>query len=272
MNDRVCVDLANNVVSLRLARAEKLNAIDAPLIQGLLDAFETIRGMSDVRAVVVSGEGRAFCAGLDTERLRAALAGRDFAHVERSWGAANIYQHLTLLWRALPVPVIAAVHGVAFGGGLQLMLGADIRYVRPDTRLSFMELAWGIVPDMAGFLFMRDLPRRDLAAELTYTGRVFDGEEALAAGFATRLFDDPHAAALATAREIAARNPNAVRAAKRIFSIADAELQERILRAEVMEQTQLTGSPNQLEAVAAKLAGRPAAYRPAEERDGGSSP
>lgn len=241
-------------------RPEKLNAIDASIVQGLLDAADAVAEQSDVRAVVLSGEGRAFCAGLDLERLHAEKPLDDFAHVTLRDGAANIYQHVALRWRSVPVPVIAAVHGVAVGAGLQLMLGTDIRYVTADAKLGFLELSWGIIPDMAGFVFMRSAPRPDLAAELTYTGRLFDGHEAFAAGFATRILEDPYAAALATAREIASRNPDAVRAAKRMFRISPMEPDASVLRAEAREQAAISRTPNQREAVAAKRERRPAAF------------
>ena len=114
----------------------------------------------------------------------------------------------------------AAIHGVALGGGFQIALGADIRYVAPDARLAIMEIKWGIVPDMAGIALMRELARSDVIRELAMTGRSFSGTEALAYGFATSLHADPLAAARSTAKEIAARNPDAVRAIKRLLNTA----------------------------------------------------
>ena len=157
--------------------------------------------------------------------------------------------------------MIAAVHGVAFGGGLQIMLGADIRYVAPDTKLSVMEIKWGLVPDMAGILLMRELAAADVIRELTYTGRVFSGEEAAGLGFATRVEADPHGAALDTARAIAKRSPDAIRGAKRLLTIADEALARHILQRESIEQKALVGSPNQVEAVSANVAGRAPVFR-----------
>jgi enoyl-CoA hydratase/carnithine racemase len=210
--------------------------------------------------VVLSGEGRAFCAGLDVERVAAVAGGSSllpFADLaERTHGIRNWAQHIVWLWRELPVPVIAAVHGVAFGGGFQLALGADLRYVAPGTLLSIMETKWGLVPDMAGTQLMRHLAREDVVRELAYTARIFSADEALAYGFATRLVEDPRAAAMATARDIAARSPDAVRAAKRLLNHAVACEARAGLVAETKEQQRLIGTPNQIEAVRANLESR----------------
>jgi enoyl-CoA hydratase/carnithine racemase len=153
----------------------------------------------------------------------------------------------------LPVPVIAAVHGVAFGGGFQLALGADLRYVAPGTQFCALETKWGLVPDMAGTQLMRHLAREDVVRELTYTARIFSAEEALAYGFATRLATDPLAAALSTAREIACRSPDAIRAAKRLMNVAARCDADAGLLAETAEQRALLGTANQVEAVRANL-------------------
>jgi enoyl-CoA hydratase/carnithine racemase len=179
---------------------------------------------------------------------------------ERTHGVANWAQHIVWLWRELPVPVIAAVHGVAFGGGFQLTLGADMRYVAPDTRLSVMEVKWGLVPDMAGTQLMRHLAREDIVRELTYTGRIFSAQEALAYGFATRIVENPRAAAVAVAREIAEKSPDAIRAAKRLLNLAPVSDPRSGLLAEAAEQQALLGSRNQVEAVQANLEQRPAKF------------
>src|SRR5277367_3881642 len=176
--------------------------------------------------------------------------------VTRTHGIANAPQQAALACRDIPVPVIAAIHGVALGGGFQIALGADIRYVAPDARLSIMEIKWGLVPDMAGVALMRELARSDVIRELSLTGRVFSGAEALTYGFATSLHADPLAAARATAKEIAARSPDAVRALKRLLNMASDADTAAILLAESKEQAALIGSPNQVEAVRAGVEGR----------------
>ncbi len=179
---------------------------------------------------------------------------------KRTHGIANTWQQAAYVWRTLPVPVIAAIHGVAFGGGFQIALGADIRYVAADARLAIMEIKWGIVPDMGGIALMRKLARSDVIRELAMTGRIFSGADALTYGFATSLHADPLAAARSTAKEIAARNPDAVRAIKRLLNSASDNDAAAILLAESKEQAALIGSPNQIEAARAGIEGRPGRF------------
>ncbi|WP_198087288.1 crotonase/enoyl-CoA hydratase family protein [Variovorax sp. E3] len=253
---------ADGVVELQLSRADKMNALDPAMFEALIAAGEALRDDKAVRAVVIAGRGKAFCAGLDMasfERMEqgaAGVLGEGAAGTDlltRTHGMSNAAQQVAMVWREVPVPVIAAVHGVAFGGGLQVALGADIRIVAPDTRLSVMEIKWGLVPDMAGMVLMRELARADVVRELTFTGRIFSGEEAAQIGFATRLSADPLAEALQMAHEIAGKSPDAIRAGKRLLnasaSLGDAEL----LMAESVEQMALIGSPNQVEAVKANI-------------------
>jgi enoyl-CoA hydratase/carnithine racemase len=257
MQDRVRMTIAGGVADVRLNRPEKMNALDPPMFSALAETGARLKDDPSVRAVVLSGEGDAFCAGLDMERMMAAAEGSSILPsvdlTKRTHGVANFAQHIVWIWRELPMPVIAAVHGVAVGGGFQLALGADLRYVAPDTRLAVIETKWGLVPDMAGTQLMRHLAREDVVRELTYTARIFSGEEALDFGFATRLFDDPRAAALATARKIAERSPDAIRAAKRLLNRAVACDAYVGLAAETDEQRDLLGKPNHVEAVRANL-------------------
>ncbi|WP_398493892.1 crotonase/enoyl-CoA hydratase family protein [Variovorax sp.] len=253
----------DGVVELQLDRADKMNALDPAMFDALIAAGEALRADATVRAVVIAGRGKAFCAGLDMasfQRMEQGAAGEVLGQsaggaglVARTHGLANAAQQVAMVWREVPVPVIAAVHGVAFGGGLQVALGADIRIVAPDTRLSVMEIKWGLVPDMGGMVLMRELARSDVVRELTYTGRVFSGEEALQLGFATRLAADPLAEALAMAHEIAAKSPDAIRAGKRLLNASLAHSAAELLIAESVEQQALIGSPNQVEAVRANI-------------------
>ena len=158
----------------------------------------------------------------------------------------------------------AAVHGVAYGGGYQLQLSADLRFVARDARLSVFEIRWGLVPDIAGMALLRGLVRDDVARDLTYSGRIFSGEEALAMGLATRVCDDPRAEALEYARDVAAKNPHAVRAAKRLLNLMQDGDQQEILLEESREQGALIGSPNQVEAVMANMQKRAADLAEAE--------
>ena len=258
MNDRVTLTIDQGVADVRLVRADKMNALDEAMFDALIETGTRLKTERGVRAVVISGEGRAFCAGLDMGNFqRTADAGREVRPegrlIARTNGIANRPQYAAWVWREVPVPVIAAVHGVAFGGGFQVMLGADIRYAAPDTRFSVMEVKWGLVPDMAGTILMRSLVRDDVLRELTYTGRIFDAPEAERLGLVTRVIADPREAALAAAREIAGKNPDAIRAAKRMFNTLPLATDADGLMTESREQTALGGSPNQIEAVMAQL-------------------
>lgn len=266
IGDRIRLRIDDHgVADVRLWRADKMNALDAAMFHALIETGERLAATGSVRAVVLSGEGRAFCAGLDTSRFGqmasgsgsggggpvAGTVGKDITF--RTHGLANAAQQAAMVWTQVPVPVIAAVHGVAFGGGLQVALGADMRYVTPDARLCVMEIKWGLVPDMGGALLMRTLMRGDVIRELTYTGRIVEGTEAVTLGLATRVCADPYAAASEVAREMAYRNPHALRAAKRLLTVADQGDPAAVLLAESVEQARLIGSANQREAVRANL-------------------
>lgn len=257
MTDRVRLTIDDGVADVRLNRPDKMNALDPDMFRAIADAGARLKEDPCIRAVVLSGEGRAFCAGLDLARMIAAAKGDSilpFADLgKRTHGIANWAQHLVWLWRDLPVPVIAAVHGVAFGGGFQLALGADLRYAAPGTMFAVIETKWGLVPDMAGTQLMRHLAREDVVRELTFTGRTFSAEEALDFGFVTTIFADPLVAALSRAREIASRSPDAIRAAKRLLNLAATCDAATGLAAETAEQKALLGKPNHIEAVRANL-------------------
>jgi enoyl-CoA hydratase/carnithine racemase len=253
---RVTMTVEDGVADVRLARAEKLNALDAAMFADIAATIDRIGAMTDVRAVVLSGEGRGFCAGLDMAAM--AGGGSGLLTAERTHGPANLVQHVAWGWRALPQPVIAALHGVALGGGLQIASGADIRIAHPETRLSVRELHWGIVPDMAGFALWRGTVRDDHLREAIYTAREFAAVEAERLAFVTRLADDPLAEALALARTIAGRSPAAIRAAKRLAGAeGDAAT---LLMAETEEQQRLLGTPEQIEQVRANMEKRPARF------------
>lgn len=264
---RVTVD-ASGVAEVAMVRTDKMNALDAAMFRSLMGAIDRLQADPAVRVVVLHGEGRAFCSGLDKSRFgemagggRSSTQGTLGDLVPRTRGIANGAQSVAWGWRELPVPVIAAVHGVAFGGGLQVALGADIRIVGPDVRLSVLEIQWGLVPDMAGIVLLTELCRADVVRDLTFSGRIVGGEEAVRIGLATRLADDPLAAARELAREIAGRNPDAIRAGKRLLNGASPVDAKAVLLAESHEQQRLIGSPNQVEAVRAGLEQRPPVFR-----------
>ena len=261
MTDRVTLRVEDHVADVRLARPDKMNALDAAMFRALIETGRKLATEPGVRAVVLSGEGRAFCAGLDFtsfmgmtgggERQGPGLLDRDGA------SPANHAQLAAWVWQELPMPVIAAVHGVAYGGGLQIALGADIRIVAPDAKLSVMEIKWGLVPDMSGTQTLRHLVRLDVAKELTWSGRVFSGTEAVALGLATRASERPLDDALGLAREIATKPPAAIRAGKKLLNASVTASVEDGLALEARLQTTLIGKPEQVEAVKANLEKRP---------------
>jgi enoyl-CoA hydratase/carnithine racemase len=254
MSERVTTSIDHGVADIRLARPEKRNALDRAMIAAIIAAGEAVAADDSIRAVVMSGEGKGFCAGLDLAlfaTMATANALPDAADSLRSDAARAVR-----VWIDLAVPVIAAVHGVAVGGGLQLALGADIRIVAPDAQLGALEVQWGIVPDMGGTQLLPPLIGPDRAKDLIFTGRVVDGEEAFRIGLATRLSDDPRADAFALAHEVAAKNPDAIRVAKRLVDRSWATSLDDGLRAERDLTDGLIGSANQIAAVEANFASR----------------
>jgi enoyl-CoA hydratase/carnithine racemase len=262
---QVTVQLAGGVADVRLARPEKRNAINRGMLVELLAIAERLKSDPSVRAVVLSGEGRDFCAGLDFAEFQAMREGRHASvndeAVQSGDGPAHaVGQRSAFVWTELPVPVIAAVTGNALGGGLQLALGADIRIVAPDAVLSALEVRWGLVPDGTGSQLLPELVGRDVAKELTFTGRMVSGTEAVQLGLATRVAPDPRKAAFDLARSIADRSPDAIRAAKRLLNLPGRVDLETGFAAELQEIKALFGTPNQVEAVTAQFEKRQARY------------
>jgi enoyl-CoA hydratase/carnithine racemase len=260
MTDLVTIDIQGGVADVRLNRVDKYNALSPDMFKAIIEAGESLADNRAVRAVVLSGNGRGFCAGLDMGSFQGMASGGGGGGtgnlLNRDERPENHAQRPAYVWKRLPMPVIAAIHGVAFGGGLQVALGADIRFATPDAKLSVMEIKWGLVPDMSLTQTLRDLVPLDVAKELTFTGRILSGAEAKALGLVTRVTDDPLAAAQALAEEIAGKSPDAIRAAKQLLEEswrADArtglELESRL-------QTALIGSKNQVEAVMANFENR----------------
>ncbi|MDJ0979224.1 MAG: crotonase/enoyl-CoA hydratase family protein [Erythrobacter sp.] len=253
-NERVTIELEDTgVAQVRLTRGDKMNALDPGMFEAIIEAGDVLASTKGVRVVVLSGEGKAFCAGLDTASFGRTPDANEPELTERVYGNTNKFQQVAMTWRKLAVPVIAAVHGVCFGGGLQIASGADFRVVHPATRMSIMEMKWGLVPDMGGYALWRGLVRDDVLRELVYTNREFTGAEALTIGFATFNDPDPLARATAIARDIANRNPQAVRAAKRLQAGMFDRDTDAILLEESIEQHAILRSPNQIEAVMAAM-------------------
>jgi enoyl-CoA hydratase/carnithine racemase len=260
-NDRVLLSVEDGVARVRLNRGDKRNGLDRAMFEALVATGETVAADRGVRAVVLSGEGPAFCAGLDWKSFLGdgegskALLARDVAR-----SPANVAQRACWVWTEVPVPVIAAVHGAALGGGLQLALACDMRLVAPDAMLSVMEIRYGLVPDMTASQTLLRLVRPDVAKELMFTGVVVSGEEAARIGLATRVCADPLAEATKLARTIAAQSPDAIRAGKKLCDRAPGMSIANALMLETELQLGLLGSPNQMAAVQAVMTNRPARF------------
>ena len=258
MSDRVTIEIEGGVADVKLNRPDKLNAVDTAMFHALVEAGESIKADPSVRAVVLSGAGRGFCAGLDLDSFQK-MAGAtsddsvgDISDIGRRDGRiTNIGQQACYVWTEMPAAVIAAVHGAAVGAGIQLALATDIRIVAPDAKLSVLEIRWGLVPDMTGTQMLPRLVGLDVAKELAFTGRMVSGTEAVELGLATRVADDPHAAAIELAKEIAGKNPFAIKGVKALLNMAGQAPLEDAFKTEERTMASLIGSPNNVEAVTA---------------------
>ncbi len=255
MANRVTVDIDDHIARVTLNRPDKHNAVDHAMFEAIVEAGEALAANRAVRAVILSGSGEHFCAGIDVSIFTAADARRpDPGDMQpRAGSNANLYQSAAMIWRQLPVPVIAAVQGVAFGAGLQIALGADLRLATANSRWSIMEIKWGIVPDMGITVTARHLIAPDRLKRLAYTGQIIEGTEACQLGLATELHNDPLEAATSLATDIAGRSPDAIRALKALLNESWYDSIDGALRREAVLQGQLIGSQNQIEAVMANL-------------------
>lgn len=258
MSDRVTMTVSNGIADVRLNRPDKRNALDPDMFLALVSTGEALKSRDDVRVVVLSGEGSSFCAGLDLASM-GALAGdsgspsaSDAPSIMGTGGRiTHLAQQSAWVWQEVPMPVIAALHGHALGGGIQIAMGADIRIAHPTTKFSVRETFWGLIPDMAGTLTITRHVRPDVAKELVFTARIFEGVEAHALGLVTSLSDDPLASAMALARDICAVSPDAVRGAKELINSRVNEDAAQQFADERTVIQSLIGQRNQIESVAA---------------------
>ena len=274
-SDLVTIDIQNGIADVRLNREEKYNALSQDMFDAIIEAGQALASADDVSAVVLSGNGRGFCAGLDMASFASMSDGPRkpksdtdslLAKDERP---ENRAQRPAMIWKQLPMPVISSLHGVVFGGGCQIALGTDIRIAAPDIKMSIMEIKWGLVPDMSITQTLRDIMPMDVAKELTFTGRILNGEQAKEVGLVTRVANDPLAAAMELAEEIAGKNPDAVRAGKALYEQAWHADARTGLELEAALQAQLIGTANQIEAVKANFEKRAPAFQPATRTEQG---
>jgi len=260
MTELVTVEIKDHIADVRLNRADKMNALSIPMFEAITRVGKELAQNKDIRAIVLSGEGRGFCAGLDLANFTDADFSADPFGPGRGGFYPNFFQLPGYVWKKMPVPVICALHGVAYGGGFQIAMGADIRIAHPSTKLSVMEIKWGLIPDMSTSQTLRDLVRVDVAKELTFTGRVVESEEALNLGLVTSISDTPREAALEMATAIAKRNPNAITYGKYLFDSTWHGDEYEGLKAEERLQAKVMKSANQIEAVMSEMEGRAANY------------
>ena len=258
IHDRIELNIENHIAHVVLSRADKMNAFDIAMLEAIPMVGEKIRENKSIRAVVLSGAGDNFCAGLDKDNFTGMLDNKkilldkdnpQLVLAKRTHGIANVVQHAVWMWRELPVPVLVAIDGIAVGGGLQIALGGDCRYATPNSSFSIFETQWGLIPDMGSTQIMRHLVRDDIIRELTYTAKFFTAEQAKEWGFITDIVDDPVSHAFSIARDIVNKSPDAIKAAKKIIEAANYQSAEEGLLMEAEEQDKIIGKENQIEAV-----------------------
>ncbi|KHL11082.1 enoyl-CoA hydratase/carnithine racemase [Mumia flava] len=215
---RVLLDIDGPIASVRLNRPDKLNGVDLALLHELIAVSRTIRADRSVRAVLLSGEGRSFSAGLDFGSVMSDRTRMWRGFVPNPLSGQNLFQHACWTWRELPVPVVAVVRGHCYGAGLQLALAADFRFTTPDAKWSVLEAKWGLVPDMSGTASLRELVGGDVARRLAMTGEVIDGTTAHGYGLATGVADDPAVPARDLVDAILTRSPDSVAATKSLLN------------------------------------------------------
>ncbi|MGB4343852.1 MAG: crotonase/enoyl-CoA hydratase family protein [Moraxellaceae bacterium] len=217
MTDRVRTEIRDDVAYVTMTRSDKYNALDWDMLCALVDAAERIGKDKSVRAVILQGEGKAFCSGLDFPSFTKQPARMVRGFLKYGVKTTNLFQEVAWCWRRLPVPVIAVIHGYCYGGGVQIALGADFRYTTAECEFSILEAKWGLVPDMTGTVTLRELLPMDQAKLLTMTGRMFSGAEARELNLVTGVSADPLAEAEKLVAEIKTRSPDAVAATKQLF-------------------------------------------------------
>jgi len=262
MSELVTLEVKDMIGFVKLNRPEKYNSLSIEMFQKIIEVGETVRKDSSIRVVVLHGEGKGFCAGLDFAIFQLIADKKTSVNLlERTENTpANMVQQVAYIWKQVPVPVIAALHGVAYGGGLQIALGADIRLAAPDTKMSVMEIKWGLVPDMSATQTLCDLVRLDVAKELLFSGRIVGAAEAAELGLITRVCDDPLVEATKMAGEIVGKSPDAISKGKQLLEEAwRAGATSGLLLEETLQRT-IIGKGNQIEAVMANFEKRPPAF------------
>lgn len=253
MNDRVRIEIEPPSAYVRLNRADKHNALDLAMFDAIARSQRVVAADHDTRAVILCGEGVDFCTGLDVKALmkdRGAM--RRLLWKWLPW-RSNLAQRVSTGWRKLAIPVIAAVHGRCWGGGLQIALGADFRIAHPDSGFSIMESRWGLIPDMGGTLALREIVHRDQACALAMTARVITAEQALSIGLITEIHEQPMERAAELVDELANRSPDAIAAIKKLYDKSWTGGEGMALARETLYQLRVVSGRNQRIAVKREL-------------------
>lgn len=254
VTERVTVSVREHVAEVTLNRPEKHNALDLAMFEDLAAAGDALAADSSVRAVVLTGAGENFCAGIDTSLFAAGPGAIDPALLDPQVPSpANLFQRAAYVWREVPVPVLCAITGVAYGAGLQIALGADLRYARADAKFAIMEIRWGLIPDMAITTTLARCMPADRLKDLAFTGRVVDGTEAERLGMITSIHEDPLSVARSAARAVAGSSPDAIRAIKRLFDESRGMADAAALCLEADLQRYILGRANHVEAIRANI-------------------
>jgi len=258
---RVLLDIQDNIAIVTLNRADKYNGLDWAMFSSIISTIKNLKKNKDVRAVILRGDGPAFCSGLDVMSMKKDPLMVPKLLVKPGTAISNAAQDVSYLWRELPIPVIAVTHGKCYGGGLQIAMGADFRFSTPDCEFSILEAKWGLIPDMAGMLAWREVLRGDVLRDLTYTGRMVQADEAKEIGLITRIEDDPMQAALEYAKQLAARSPDSVGASKLLINRIWTESDKGVLNWETKLQKKIIGRWNQLAAASKNVSKTPKEYK-----------
>jgi enoyl-CoA hydratase/carnithine racemase len=242
---RVLLSVKDKIAYVSLNRPEKHNGLDMQMFKDLIATAKTIRKDTSIRAVILHGNGPSFCSGLDFSAMSKTPTMIPKFFIKWPWGKDNTFQRVAHIWRDLPIPVIAAIHGNCFGGGMQIILGCDYRIATPDSTMSILEMKWGLIPDMSGMVTLSRLTRVDIAQELTMTGRFFSGTQGAEYGLISKISDDPMVDAQALAHDIAQKSPDAVAATKYLFKKTWKKDTRGALLWERITQLRLLGRKNQ---------------------------
>nr|WP_218131191.1 crotonase/enoyl-CoA hydratase family protein [Pseudomonas benzenivorans] len=248
------MNIDGTIATIRLNRPDKQNSVNAQLLLELTAYGKKLKSNKDIRAVIIVGNGESFCSGMDLKEILAGgVMSKVMAFLPLWKPFMNRYQKMSMIWRSLSVPVIAAIHGNCFGAGLQIALGADIRFAEPNAQLSIMESQWGLVPDMGGTVLLRELLAKDVAMELTLSGRIIDARKALQLGLVTHITNDPLGDSRALALEFSERSPDALAAAKKLLIGAWSNSERSALALERLWQRRVIGKENQTISVRRRL-------------------